>query len=266
MVTNEHEKFEELSALAALGAASAEEISELEKHLRECGECAAIDAENQRAASLLPFGLDPVQPPEEVRHAIFETIRRNDGDNVVAMSTNRPTPVWWLATAATFLLALFLWSELRLRAVRERVAELETARLRLSEENSRVADRAKTLESQLAAIAAQSTRTIQLSGQEAAPSASARVFLDSEQRRAFVFFQGLPPNSGDKSYQLWIIPGGEGSAPMNAGVFDVSRDGEGRVVLENLPLDTELKALAVTLEPRGGVEAPTTSPVLVGGV
>jgi anti-sigma-K factor RskA len=266
MVIEGHEEFEELSALAALGAASAEEISRLEQHLRDCSDCATMDAENQRAASLLPFGLEPVTPPEEARVAILETIRRRDEDKVVALNPARSTPVWWLATAATFLLALFLWSELRLRAVKERVAELETARLQLSEENSRVNQKAMTLESQLAAIAAQSTRSIQLSGQEAAPSASARVFLDSQQRRAFVFFEGLPPNSGDKSYQLWIIPGGAGAAPMGAGVFDVSPDGEGRVVLENLPLNTEMKALAVTLEPRGGVGAPTTTPVLVGGV
>ncbi|HEY8133027.1 MAG TPA: anti-sigma factor, partial [Thermoanaerobaculia bacterium] len=89
------------------------------------------------------------------------------------------------------------------------------------------------------------------------------VFLDPSQRRAFVFFRGLPPNAGDKSYQLWIIRADQ-VAPQSAGVFNVDASGSASLVVQNLPVDTMIKALAVTLEPRGGVKAPTGEKYLVG--
>ena len=259
---SEHEQYEELSILAAIGAATEEETAQLESHLAGCSPCRDAHREYLQAAAMLPYGLEPVQPPAEVKLAIFETI---EATKVRPFEKpKRMNPVWWLATAATFFIAMFLWSELRLRALRERVNELVTARQHLDSEKNLINSRAEKLQAQLDAMAAASTRSIQLSGQEAQPSASARVFLDAPNRRAFVFFHGLPQNSGDQSYQLWIIRSDQ-PAPIGVGVFDVSPSGEGRISLENLPVDTDIKAFAVTLEPRGGVPAPTTPLVLLGG-
>lgn len=259
---NEHEHIEELSSLAAAGAATEEETRELERHLSDCKACRDTHREYLQTAAMLPYSLDPVQPPPEVKQAILETI---SAENVQSFPTEarRMSPVWWLATAATFFLALFLWSELRVRAVRERLNELETARMHLDSEKARARGQAEKLQAQLDAMAAASTRAIELSGQEAKPDASARVFLDAPNRRAFVFFNGLPQNTEDQSYQLWIIRSDK-PAPESAGVFNVSPSGEARISVENLPLDTEIKAFAVTLEPRGGVPAPTSTPILVG--
>ena len=134
-----------------------------------------------------------------------------------------------------------------MRSARDEIARLKSDRDKLS-----------------ATIAAMSgSRVIQLAGQEAAPRASANVFLDPSQRRAFVFFHGLPPNAQDKSYQLWIIRADQ-VKPQSAGVFNVDAGGNASLVVQNLPVDTMIKALAVTLEPRGGVPAPTGQKYLVG--
>jgi len=259
---SEHEEYEELSTLVAVGAATEDETRQLESHLAGCSPCRDAHREYLQAAAMLPYGLEPVQPPAEAKRAIFETIEASKVRPFV--KPKRMNPVWWLATAATFFIALFLWSELRLRALRERVSELVTAQSHLDSEKDMINARAEKLQAQLDAMAAASTRSIQLSGQEAQPSASARVFLDSPRRRAFVFFHGLPKNNSDQSYQLWIIRSDQ-PAPVGVGIFDVTEAGEGRISLENLPLDTEIKAFAVTLEPRGGAPAPTSTPILVGG-
>ena len=73
----------------------------------------------------------------------------------------------------------------------------------------------------------------------------------------------MPPNSGDHSYQLWIIRADQ-PKPQSAGVFDAS-EGHASLTVENLPVDTQIKALAVTLEPRGGVEQPTNTNFFVMG-
>src|SRR5205085_715576 len=93
---------------------------------------------------------------------------------------------------------------------------------------------------------------------------AATLFLAPGRRRAIVFFQSLPSNPKDKSYQLWIIRADQ-PRPQSAGVFDVTDNGNASIVIENLPLATEMKALAVTLEPRGGVEQPTNTNFYVMG-
>jgi anti-sigma-K factor RskA len=121
-----------------------------------------------------------------------------------------------------------------------------------------------TLEnSQLAARAATNARAIELTGKEIAPKASARVFLEPERRRAIVFFHNLPANSADKSYQLWILRADK-PEPQSAGVFDVT-DGSAQISIENLPLETQIKGLAVTVEPKGGVAQPTNTDFVVAG-
>ena len=96
------------------------------------------------------------------------------------------------------------------------------------------------------------------------PAASARVFLDPTRRRAIVFFHNLPANPTDKSYQLWIIRGDQPN-PQSAGVFDVSGGGSATLSIDNLPVLTEIKALAVTMERRGGADQPSEKKFYVMG-
>ena len=50
------------------------------------------------------------------------------------------------------------------------------------------------------------------------------------------------------------------------GIFDVTHpNGGASISIENLPLAMEIKGLAVTLEPRGGVAQPTNTNFFVAG-
>jgi anti-sigma-K factor RskA len=267
-----HEEFEDLAALDAFGASSSDEKAALRQHLAECDRCRAADEEFQQAASLMALGFEPVAPPPELRDRILQAIENEPQDeapqedeamdNEVVPFRRRVRP-WWLATAAIFFIALFAWSELRVRAEREKLAATQAAVRTLASENELLARKNALIAAQVAALSASGTRTIGLSGQEVAPAASARVFLDAPQRRAFVFFHNLPPNGEAKSYQLWIIPK-NAPAPQSIGVFDVDAAGEASMVIQNLPVATEIKALAVTLEPKGGLKAPSGKMVLMG--
>ena len=231
-----HEEIQQLAALDAIGAATAEEAAELRRHLATCADCRRAADELNEAAALVALGVDPVAPPAHVKQAVLRNVR--------PASTRQ----WWmLAAAAAVLIGLWLGTWTQLRRARNEIAQLKSDRDKLS-----------------ATIASLSgSRVIQLAGQEAAPRASANVFLDPSQRRAFVFFRGLPPNAQDKSYQLWVIRADQ-VKPQSAGVFSVDAAGNASLVVQNLPVDTMIKALAVTLEPRGGVPAPTGQKYLVG--
>jgi anti-sigma-K factor RskA len=79
-----------------------------------------------------------------------------------------------------------------------------------------------------------------------------------------VFFNNLPLNGKDKSYQLWIIRADQ-PQPVSAGVFDARKNGKASISIENLPISTEIKGLAVTLEPRGGAKQPSNTDFIVSG-
>ncbi|PYQ31276.1 MAG: hypothetical protein DMF56_05080 [Acidobacteria bacterium] len=248
-----HEEYESIAALDAIGVATADDAAALRAHLSQCIPCRKAREEYGEAATSIALSLEPVTPPRDLRARV-----------VAAHELSRRGSPWWLAVAATLFLALWGWRELGIRAARENDASQSAEIAQLREENSLLAQRNEKMSSEIVALSAEGTRTIALAGQEVAPSASAKVFLEPERRRAIVFFHALPANPGDKSYQLWIIPANQ-PKPVSAGVFDVTRAGNASIVIENLPLATEIKGLAVTLEQKGGVDQPTNTKFYVAG-
>ena len=257
---NAHEQYQEIAALDAIGAASPDEEHDLREHLDTCAECRGVRDEYAEAVTLLARGLDPVPPPADLRERVVSA--DEPADNVVDARRRFGTSAWWLATAATLFLALWGWRELAMRVEREKYTSQQAEIRRLAENNARLEQKNEKLSAEMAALASADTRQIALSGQQVAPAASARVFLEPGKRRAVVFFYNLPANAKDKSYQLWIIAGDK---PQSAGVFDVTGSGNATISINNLPVATEIKALAVTLEPRGGVVQPTNTNFYVMG-
>jgi anti-sigma-K factor RskA len=249
-----HDEIDAIAALDALGAATEEEIRVLDAHLAGCDDCRRARDGYADAATALALSLDPVAPPPALRERIVS------GVNVVQAEQRFRVRPWWLATAATLFLALWGWREVGIRVAREHIVAQQAEIRGLTEERDRLAAQNE----KLAPLAAPETRTIALAGQELSPAASARVFLDPTRRRATVFFRGLPSNPNDKSYQLWVIRGDQPN-PQSAGVFDVSASGNATLSVDDLPVLTEIKALAVTMERRGGVEQPSEKKFYVMG-
>lgn len=258
-----HAEFESIAALDAIGAASADEAIDFRAHLSSCADCRRAREEFEDAASLLARDLDPVEPPPALRDRIFTAIDSRDTDNVVDARERFGSRRWWMVAAAIFL-ALWGWRELSVRVTREKASIVEAEVRRLAGENQLLTARNEKLSAEMAALASRDTRTIALTGQQVSPSASAKVFLEPQQRRAVVFFYNLPANPTDKSYQLWILRGDQ-PKPQSAGVLDVTASGGASISIENLPLATEIKGLAVTLEPKGGVAQPTNTNFFVAG-
>src|ERR1700719_77817 len=79
---------------------------------------------------------------------------------------------------------------------------------------------------------------------------------------ALVTFSALPATPVDKVYELWLItPGGKA---VRAGVFTPDQSGSAVVVVPQ-SLDG-YKLMAVTVEGRPGVDAPTQQPQIYGTV
>ena len=71
----------------------------------------------------------------------------------------------------------------------------------------------------------------------------------------------LPAPPPGKTYEMWLIPKSGNPAP--AGLFQSDAAGSA-MHFQRTPLDlSQMKAVAVTLEPAGGVPQPTSQPLIV---
>ncbi|TAK13415.1 MAG: anti-sigma factor [Acidobacteria bacterium] len=113
----------------------------------------------------------------------------------------------------------------------------------------------------IAVLSAPDAVQIKLAGQPDAPNASASVVM-SPTRGMVLTAEHLPALAAGKIYQLWVVTK---QAPVSIGTFEVNADGS---VTGTMPITEEAKlnpvAVAVTIEPAGGVSAPTGPKVLVG--
>jgi anti-sigma-K factor RskA len=102
---------------------------------------------------------------------------------------------------------------------------------------------------------------VALSGLAPSPAARARMLWHEKAGGIFVA-AGLPPAPAGKAYQLWAIAGQ--GAPVSAGVFAVDARGTGSLRVPPLAGVGRVDVFAVTLEPEGGVAAPTGTMYLAG--
>lgn len=222
-----HEQFADLPALYALGALPASDKVAFEAHLTACAACAAEVRGFAPVLEALASTTAESVPAPEVRSALLARIR-----------TPRKLQATWLALAASAVLAVGpAWYA---AAARGRVA---------------------TLEAQLSVLASPDTARVDLAGQPAAPSASARVFWSRSRGLVFTA-SNLPALPEGRVYQLWVLTGQP--APISAGLLTPDPDGRVTAVFatsQDLPTPV---AMAVTLEPEGGVLSPTGDKYLVG--
>jgi anti-sigma-K factor RskA/putative zinc finger protein len=84
----------------------------------------------------------------------------------------------------------------------------------------------------------------------------ATVAVSAEEDRGVILLDRLPATASDESYQLWVI---KGQQAASAGVVDVEQPGRQS---RRLPSGvSSADAIGITVEPRGGSEAPTTKPI-----
>ena len=105
-------------------------------------------------------------------------------------------------------------------------------------------------------------QTLALAGQGEFKGAVARAYIEPDSGRVILYAHNLPPVPDGRVYQMWVLV--EKQAPLSAGLLPVSPKGDAQYDSGPLPggLEGAVK-VAVTLEPAGGVPAPTGPFVLL---
>ena len=248
------EEIGELAAAYALGGLEGEDLVRFEALLR-AGDADAVRALRDSEDTLVGLAAAaPEPPPPAIKAALMVRIAATPAP--VRPLPRRPRALWpavLTGAMAAGLAALVVgWSvsstyEKRLDALAQSAEQLRVE-----------------LRSQQAVIAIlrdPATQVVALAGLPPAPGARARMMWHAQAGGVFVA-AGLPAPAPGKAYQLWAIAGS--NAPVSAGVFTVDAAGTGSLSVRPLPGVSTVNAFAVTLEPAGGLPAPSGEMYLLG--
>jgi len=263
---------QDLAAAYALGALSPEEITRFEAFLATSPEAQRDVAELREVAALLALGQGESAPSADLRERVLARvsgaktvpISRGPAANAHGAtpsgSRGRVPPLYWGALAASLLAAVGLGlssSQLRkdMAALRETVASTEAT---LADRQRQLEERETTLNS----IFEPSVKLYQLTA-SGDPEPGIQLFWDQKRNTAIIHGFRLKPVPGGREYQLWFIKDGK---PVPSVTFKPESTGHARVEQIPVPVGGALSAAAITVEPEGGSQQPTSTPILVGAL
>ena len=283
---SEHPQFAEDIDLLALEMLGDEGRAPLRAHLEECARCRARYEEARSLAALLAFSAPPAEPPESARRNLLAELRTKtrdarDGDGMAAAATAAVAAVAAVRPAAApdrkseAQRRPSLWNRANLGWAMAAVLLVAGTTL-LMDQHRRTVMEVGALENQLSAKQFELERTkavldllhssetvrVKLMSETAPwPWPEGKVYYHPRKGLLFVA-SNLPPLVAGKSYQLWCVP--ERGAPMSAGIFAPDAHGNAALMKPMYTTPMKPKAFAVTVEPQGGMPAPTGPEVLTG--
>ena len=267
-----HDELKHDAAAYALGVLDAAERAAFEAHLASCAECTADVRHLRLAAGGLAHAVPQVSPPPSLRARILDQAgARGAGSSEPGtraapplVRERRGVPAW-LQIAAMLLIGvgIFAYAQRMQARVSNLEAQLQQAQAQVASADRQTAELrtvAFRAQSAMGVFAAPDVARIDLAGQPVAVTARARA-LWSRQRGMVFTVANLPALPPGRVYQVWVVTA---QAPVSAGLLTPDASGGGSVYFET-PVDIlPPVAVAVTLEPAGGVPAPTGERYLIG--
>ena len=225
----------ELTAAYALDALDTDERREYERHLPACASCQEELAALSQTTEGLAVAASGPAPSPALRERILAGARA-EPQVVVPFERRRArrlAPVIGVAAAvaAAVAVAVGIWAS-------QLMSDLDDARSALERERAVAA-----------VLADPDARSVALA------VGSGRLVVDDDGGAVLVLDE-LDPAPAGKAYETWVV---RDDTPARAGVFD-GRDGAEVVKLEREVSVGDV--VAVTLEDEGGVDAPTTAPIV----
>ena len=241
------QEFSELYELYSMSVLDAENKSEMEDHLGTgCPACSDGIKRATALVSVLGTMPEQVQPPARLRRRVLASAG-------IEKSSWRWIAAFAAVSVASIVAGVWLNAENRQRDVALAEARSEIRRT--------AADLASA-QSALQLLNEPETKQV-VFGQGQRQPPRGRVFVNA-QRGVLLIASNLPTAPSGKTYELWVIS--KRGVPQPAGLFQSNLQGNA-LYLRGGALDMTIAgAIAVSLEPASGSNAPTTTPIVVAPV
>ncbi|MEU6767473.1 anti-sigma factor [Streptomyces sp. NPDC046853] len=223
----------------ALDALAPRELRRFERHLPRCAPCLAQTRELAEGAVRLA-GAAATPAPPGLRERVLTAVRTTEQEPPPRAPVTRGAP----PRARVLLLPAAVLTVLVLVASAVLALQLTRADDRLDRERARAREIAHVL-------AAPDARA---AGERDAWGRGISVVASESRRRAMVTVTGLGPPPPGRVHQLWLVR--PAAAPRSLGLLD----GETPVIASGVGASG--RSLAVTTEPDGGSERPTSAPLV----
>jgi len=229
--------------LYALGTLEEPERGELRAHLdRGCESCTAGLHEARAIAFGMGASVEGPAPPRQLR------------GRVLAIAGPQQAGLWsglkpWAVVIALVLVFSVVLIGQAYRFLHEKKA--------LRSEIDRSHTEAAALGEALAVIQAPDTREVTFGQGQPSPPRG-RVFFHPTS--VLLIASNLPQPPAGKTYEMWLIRGGK---PAPAGLFSPNDQGNALHLFHPPSAPVQRDIVAVTVENSAGVEAPTSTPIIV---
>jgi anti-sigma-K factor RskA len=238
-----NERFEDLKDAYVLGALPEEERLSFEDYLAAHPERQAEVDELGAVAGLLAFSAPEQEPSPELRSRVMEMIepepRRVGGHSTFArVGDYLSVRSLALGAAALLVIGLLSWN----LALQGQVEDAQS--------------QVQNLQGQVADAQAKQTRTIELEGSWAEQGAYAEV-ASMQENEIILVARNMPSVPEGRTCQIWVI---SDDVPKPSGLFQPDGNGTATPITNSI---TKADVIAVTVEPAGGSEQPTSDPVLL---
>jgi anti-sigma-K factor RskA len=247
------EQAEELLGAYAADALSNDEAAQFRAHLATCADHTARAREMRATTGTLAETVDPIAPPPRLRDRVLSAVaaqpqvaadavraprrvpaqpRPAVGGRVIRWPFQRLTPMQaWGAVAAAVIAGLLAWN-----IVLQTDGQSDAERYAIAN-----ADAVAPL----------------LAGDDAIGS----VLYFEDEKKAAVIADDVPAIEASQTYQMWAIADG---TPSSVGLIDPDDSGRADALVD---FDaTRADTFAVTVEPAGGSDQPTSDPIFVATI
>ena len=237
-----HEDYKEMIPARALSALDAAEAQALNEHLENCAECRRELDEWQATAAALALGANPAEPSPKVRERLLYEVRKDLTEPNVVPFRSTPRNLWSSFGSLGAMAAAVLFTALIVGIVV------------LWRQNNAMRNQMEQSQEFVQLVTSPGARVAELKSSAVGAGATATVAYDSN-GHAMLVATKLPSLPQGKAYQLWFIVGNK--PPMPGKTFAPDNNGQG-VLKEQMPREAlNAPVFAVTVEPAGGVTAPT---------
>jgi len=250
------ERFEDLKDAYVLDALPEEERRSFEDYLAAHPERQAEVDELGAVAGLLAFSPHEQEPSPTLRARVMEVVeaeaeprhaqRRSLWSSIADFLSVRSLA---FGAAAVLLIGLLSWNLLLQGQMQDLQGQVRDEQAQVQELQGQVQDAQAQRQ-------VQQSQTIELAGSWADQGAEAEVASINE-NRVILVADNMPSVPDEKTCQIWVI---KGDVPEPSGLFQPDGNMTATPITNSIE---EADAVAVTVEPAGGSDQPTSDPVLL---
>jgi anti-sigma-K factor RskA len=237
-----HADFKDMIPARALSALDAQEARALDDHLDDCAECRDELRDWEETAAAMAISTNPMEPSPKVREQLLTEVRKDLEIPPVIPFRSATRNLWTSFGSAGAMAAAILVTAL--------IAGLIVMWRQYRATQDELAHKNEFIQ----LVATPGARVTELQGVDLGTGATAKLVYDSA-GHAMLMANKLPNVPQGKAYQLWFIVGN--NPPMPGKVFVPDNEGKGMMKDEMPRAAIRSAVFAITLEPEGGVTAPT---------